>query len=112
GAALRALQKLVAGQLAPVLLRPALFSLLLLAISLSTAGVSPALAMSLGAIAAGLSSAMGTLMLWRNVPISIRTAKPTKVSGLLRSAIPISLTNGMSVMQGHFAVLALGVLAP
>src|SRR5690606_1710230 len=37
---------------------------------------------------------------------------PTKVSGLLRSAIPISLTNGMSVMQGHFAVLALGVLAP
>src|SRR5690606_30870858 len=112
-ASLRGLQHIVKGQIPDTLLRPALYSGLLAAVSLSAASNSPHVAMALGAIAAGGSCLLGTVLLWRALPPgrSSTTQGAPQSRRWFRSAFPMALTEGMRVLQSHIVVVMLGILS-
>jgi O-antigen/teichoic acid export membrane protein len=111
--ALRGLQYLVTGQLTNTLLRPAMHSLLLFGVPLLLAmQLSPALAMALGAVAAAFALAVAALLLRRVWPARSPTVDPGhRDLTILRDALPLALTEGLRVLQGHLAIFVLGALA-
>jgi O-antigen/teichoic acid export membrane protein len=112
-AALRGLQHIVKGQLPDTLIRPASFSLFLFIVPLLTVPLSPALAMWLGAASAAVAFSLAALMLRRNLPAEIHSASAElHTSSWWSSAIPMALTEGMRVLQGHLVILLMGVMAP
>lgn len=112
GAALLGLQHIVKGQLPDTLIRPASYSLLLFLVPLLAIPLYPALAMGLGAVSAVFSLAMAAIMLRRNLPHETRLAPPRIQShAWWASALPMALTEGMRVLQGHLAILLLGLMA-
>jgi O-antigen/teichoic acid export membrane protein len=77
GAALRGLNRVVAGQLPELLLRPGLLVLLVAGAAITAGGVlSAADAMALHAAASALAFAAGALMLWKATPAPVRVARP------------------------------------
>jgi len=111
-ASLRGLQHIVKGQIPDTLLRPALYSVLLAVVPLTAALNRPHVAMALGAIAAGGSCLLGTVLLWRALPSGSSCAQGARESRRwLRSAFPMALTEGMRVLQAHVIVLMLGVFS-
>lgn len=110
-AALRGLQNIVRSQIPETLLRPVSYSLLLFAVSLAMP-ISPALAMGLGVVAAGIALTLSANMLRRSLPPEVAEATPVKNTSEWRSsALPMALTEGMRVFQAHLAVLMLGALS-
>jgi len=112
GASLRGLQYLVQGQLPDALLRPVIFALLLLVVPWWLDRADPALAMGLGALSAALACLATTWMLRRALKDGAGI-RPTVVDarGWWGSAIPMALTEGMRVLQGHLLVLLMGVIS-
>ena len=109
GAALRGLQHIVKGQLPEALIRPALHSLLLFLVPLIVAPLNPALAMGLGAVSAACVFGMTWVMLRNTMPAASRHAVPQIESKQWwASAMPMALTEGMRVLQGHLIILLLG----
>lgn len=107
-AALRGMQFIVRSQLPETLLRPALFSALLFVGSLMLP-LAPHLAMALGVVAAAATFVCSAFMLRGALPDEARTAQPQmNARGWWASALPMALTEGMRVFQGHLAVLLLG----
>ena len=113
GAALRGLQKIVMGQFPEVVLRPAVYSLLLLLASFFlSSGLSPITAMAVQAIAAAVAFLAAALMLRRFLPsIDPVIAPVTHAKAWLRSAFPMALTEGMRILHGNVSILLLGVLS-
>lgn len=111
-AALRGLQRIVTGQLPDVLLRPMLHALLLALAVWWFAPLTPVLAMASGVAAAALSLIAAQALLRRTLP-----AEVDAVPAILRSrdwwssALPMALTEGMRILQGHVAILVLGAMA-
>lgn len=113
GAALRGLQQIVRGQLPDVVLRPSLFSLLLLlATLLIPAGLNPALAMALQVAAAGLTLVVAAILLRRLLPAAqSTTVSATRTKLWWKSAMPMALSEGMRILSGNLSILLLGVLS-
>lgn len=111
GATLRGLHHLVKGQLPDTLIRPASFSLLLFLASLSAVPLGPAMAMGLGAGSAAFSFLAAALMLRKALPPGIHGVVPqTQSREWWSSALPMALSEGMRVLQGHLVILLLGFM--
>lgn len=112
-AAIRGLHNIVRGQFPDVVLRPALFSLLLFACALLLPfDLTPAIAMALQVVAAGASLAVAWGMLRKLLPpLPPREARPAGHRAWLRSALPMALSDSMRAVQGNLALIALGFLA-
>lgn len=112
GAALRGLQRIVLGQMPEVLLRPAAYSLMLAVAFLVAPSLGPASAMALHAAAAGVTFTIAAHWLRKMTPKSGTAEVSVAVrKQWLASAIPMALNQGIWVLQGHIAVLLLGVFA-
>lgn len=110
-ATLRGMQFIVRSQLPETLLRPALFSLLLFVLSWWLP-LEPNWAMGLGVLSAAGSLMLSVFMLRASLPSEIRTAKPVfEAKAWWSSAVPMAMTEGMRVFQGHLSVLLLGWFA-
>lgn len=112
GAALRGLHKIVIGQLPQVVLRPMLFSGFLFVISIFSISLSPTIAMVAGAIAAALALLTAALLLRREIqPYVQRVPIISDRHNWWSSAIPMAMTEGMRVLQGHLVILLLGIIS-
>lgn len=110
-AALRGLQHIVKGQLPDVLMRPAFYSLLLFFVPLLTIPLTPALAMALGAMSAGLALLVAQWMLHKLMPPEASAyAVVSKAGDWRASAIPMAMSEGMRVMQKNSIILLLGLM--
>jgi O-antigen/teichoic acid export membrane protein len=110
-ATLRGMQFIVRSQLPETLLRPALFSLLLFVVSWWLP-LEPDLAMGLGVLSAAGSLLLSVFMLRASLPLEVRTATPEfEPKTWWSSAVPMAMTEGMRVFQGHLSVLLLGWFA-
>lgn len=108
-AALRGLQQIVKGQLPDVLLRPMLYSLFLFMAPLWFVSLDPAIVMVLGVISAALALVVAWYMLGRATPAIAETARVIIDSrSWWASALPMALTEGMRLLQGHLLILLLG----
>lgn len=110
-AALRGMQFIVRSQLPETLLRPALFSLLLFVVGWWLP-LEPNWAIGLGVLSAAGSLMLSVFMLRASLPPAISTAMPEfEPKAWWSSAVPMAMTEGMRVFQGHLSVLLLGWLA-
>ena len=113
GAALRGFQQIVRGQIPEIILRPAVFSLLLLIASvLLPVGLTPAVAIAMQVLAAGATLMVAEFMLRQVLPVGQSIAAPvSNAKAWIRSALPMALTEGMRVLHGNISVLLLGALS-
>lgn len=112
GAALRGLSHVVKGQMPDVLIRPGVQSVLLFAAAAFAIPLTPALAMGTGVISAGLALLLAVLMLKKVLPAAVRKVEPEIEKERWRSAcIPMAMTEAMRILQGHLAILMLGLIA-
>lgn len=110
-AALRGMQIIVRSQIPETLLRPALFALLLFVVSWWLP-LQPQLAMGLGVVSAVASLLLSVFMLRASMPSEVGEVTPQFDSrNWWSSAVPMAMTEGMRVLQGHLSVLVLGWLA-
>ncbi len=114
GAALRGLQRVVAGQLPEFLLRPGLFVLLIGAVMIwRVAALSASVAMALYVIAAALAFLGGAWLLWRVTPQSVQQATPRFESrAWLLSAWSLAWIGGMQIINQQVAILLQGFFLP
>ena len=112
GAALMGLQKIVTGQMPNIILRPLFFSLALFVyfnVMKHQASPRTAMFLQLGSLVVVLIIAI--VLLKKNIPIKLSTVKAKiQARKWMSSSIPMALTEGMRVFQGHLALLILGLL--
>lgn len=105
-AGLNGLHRLLQGQLADVILRPALFALLLaLALLTLPNGLDPVSAMACGVASAGIAYVAAAMMLRRALPPAARSATRRIAPHWLASAINIALSDAVRVGQLQLGVL-------
>lgn len=112
-AALRGLHHIIEGQIAELLIRPAVFSLMLFLVTLSfgNASLSPSLSIFLNIVAAAFGAIFVVVRLWPFLKSSLpRTATLRAPENWLASALPLALGEGMRILSGHLAILVLGFL--
>lgn len=111
-AVLRGLQFIVLGQASEVLVRPAVFSLFLLVLTLHHGPLSAFEAMAGGAVAALISAVAAGLIVRRNLPVVAHSAPlRTPAKAWTASAVPMALAQGIHVIQGNIMFLMLGAFA-
>jgi len=110
GAALRGLQRVVAGQMPEFLIRPGLLVLLLSGAAwLLGHSLSAAEAMALNVVAAALAFGFGAWMLWQATPSSVRAARPCfEGRAWWLSALPLALVDGMILINNQASIIVLG----
>lgn len=113
GAALRGMQKIVAGQLFEVLLRPALQSMFLFFwIFVFSDGLTANVALILQAASVGVCSFLAYWYLRHIMPNeSYQSVTYEQKNRWLRSSWPLALTEIMRIVQGNIAILVLGSMA-
>ena len=112
GLALLAMGRVFAGQFAVLILRPAVFALMLALLWLSLRSFSPATAMAAQVIGAAVALAVVGALYRRFRPPELRHAVPvTKIREWVVSALPMGATEGFRLVQGQAALLLLGILA-
>lgn len=112
GAALRGLLHIVKGQVPDTLIRPAVYSLLLLLLYLCAVPLSPVLAMAAGVVAACVALVVAWAILRRTLPRESLGVQPSRAGRTWFSAsLPMALTEGMRIIQGQAAIVALGWLS-
>jgi O-antigen/teichoic acid export membrane protein len=106
------MQQVVRGQFSDIVLRPAVFSLLLMIASAFALTLDPRWAMALGCLSAAVSFVTASVMRRSALPDEVRHASPAACPREhLQSTFPMALTEGMRILQGHLATLLLGLLA-
>ena len=110
-AALRGLEHLVKGQVPDVLVRPLAYVFLLGGSQLIDYRLDVQSAMALGVASVAMALLAAEIMLRRHLPSETRDALPLMQSRRWwSSALPMSLTQGMRLLQNHLVVLLLGAL--
>lgn len=113
-AALRGLQRVVAGQVPELLIRPGVFALLLGATALMQGtSLSAQNAMALYVVSSALAFGVGAWLLWKSTPTYVRQAIPrVENRSWLWSALPLALISGMQLINQQAAVLLQGFFLP
>ncbi|WP_327058751.1 lipopolysaccharide biosynthesis protein [Luteimonas fraxinea] len=112
GAALRGLKHIVKGQIPDTVLRPGTQSLILFFAASLALTLTPALAMLTGVVGAAFAYLASNIMLRRALPSEAKSAQRViRVKEWRSSCIPMAMTEAMRILQGHLAVLVLGLLA-
>lgn len=113
GAALRALNHIVKGQLPDLFVRPALFAAVLaIGLMLLEGSIRATTAMSLHVAAAAMAFILAVVLLRRQLPTQAATASPvTHGRAWFGSALPLALTEGLRIAQASGAILVLGLLS-
>ncbi|MDE2382932.1 MAG: oligosaccharide flippase family protein [Xanthomonadaceae bacterium] len=110
-AVLRGLLAVVIAQVPDNLVRPAVHSLLLGVLLIAGVAMTPVTAMSAGVVGALVALLTGVALVWRRLPTGWVHVPPTEFhSQWLAAAFPMALTEGLRVVQGQAAILALGAL--
>lgn len=110
--ALRGYHKIVRSQLYDTLIRPALMAAMLLAVMLVAGSINAATAMALQVVAASVALVACWLQVARATPAIVYTAKTVRTgSKWARSALPMSGSEILRVVDGNYPLLLLGVLA-
>lgn len=114
GAALRGLNRIVAGQFPEFVIRPGLFLLLVGSLSVLAGGqFTPARAMALHVLATAVAFGVGACMLWRNAPFDVRQARPRfEGKAWLASMLPLAFLTGMEIVNNQASILILGIFQP
>jgi O-antigen/teichoic acid export membrane protein len=111
GAILLGFHQPLKGQIPDVVMRPLIFSMLLFAAYLLSYNLTPALAMFLGTISAGLALWIAYLLLRNILPPEIQTADAELDSrSWWKSAFPMAVTEGMRAVQGNIAIVIVSAL--
>jgi O-antigen/teichoic acid export membrane protein len=110
GIALRVLDFIVLGQIAPVLLRPIILSLLLFAIFIAGERLNPAYAMAINSLTAAVALVVGYWFLRSRMPRPERVYPLENGRRLIASSIPMAMSDAMSVLQPQLALLLLGAM--
>ncbi|MBM9605788.1 oligosaccharide flippase family protein [Desulfopila inferna] len=113
GAALRGLRHIVKGQFPDIIIRPAMFSLMLLFVPIIlTRGLNPVNAMVAHSIAAVISFTVAGALLRVVLPAACKDTLPEIRAKLWwKSAIPMALAEGLRLLQGNLSILLLGVIS-
>lgn len=110
-AAVRGYHRVIAAQFYGSLLRPMLFAMFLL-VAAGTAAVNPANAIAVQAFAGLVALLVCAFHVWRITPLRVREAVPKHRMGFwIGSAAPLTGTEILRVLEGHYAVLLLSTLA-
>lgn len=113
GAALRGLERVLAGTMPEYLIRPIAFVIVLAVLAFTAGQYTPAEAMGIHVFAAALAFAVGAIMLWRRTPDDVRQAKPRyEARPWLLSALPLALITGMMTINGYADIIMLGIFEP
>jgi O-antigen/teichoic acid export membrane protein len=109
-AELRAFDRLIKGQAADILIRPAAMSLLLLALVGSGAAMSPRVAMATNLIASTFALAIAFYWLARATPVQVRQAAPARhIRKWVAAGLPLAMTELLRQVDGTYAVLVTGI---
>ncbi len=110
GAALRGLQRIVAGQLPEFLVRPGIFVLVLASsIWLRAKALSAPNAMAMYVAASALAFGFGAFLLWKTTPPEVRQAAPRIDNrAWLLSALPLAFVGGMQLVNQQASILLQG----
>lgn len=112
GAVLRGLLAVVFAQVPDGLVRPAVHAMLLGFMALVGVALTPANAMGAGVAAAMIALATGGMLVLRHLPLEVRsTTSRLTPSEWRAAALPMAWTEGLRIVQGQAAILALGALA-
>jgi O-antigen/teichoic acid export membrane protein len=112
GAILQGLHHVVGGQLPDGVIRPAVFSLLLLITYVAGWPLNPTTAMAMGFISVGCALIVTIFMIRSAMPSEVLDVQPESDSRKWwASALPMAMTEGMRGLQGNIAILILGLLA-
>lgn len=114
GAALRGLQRVIAGQLPEFLIRPGLLVIFLAAGALFLGGqLSSPQAMILYVLASALAFGAGAWLLWRETPEGVRRAAPSYENrAWLLSTLPLAFISSMQLVNNQASILLQGFYLP
>lgn len=112
-AALRAIDKPIAGQVSELLIRPSLFAALIyMAVQVIDGQISSTMAMSLNTVSTFAAFLCSYILLNANLgTFPPRKIEPETSKRWLKSALPMALTEGLRIGQGHAAILLLGLMS-
>jgi O-antigen/teichoic acid export membrane protein len=112
GGALQGLHHVVRGQVPPILFRPLLLTLLLLAAFLFNTGIGGAPgAMALYSLTSCFTLAAAHFWLRQRLPRTLSNEPVHGEKRWLATSIPFALVEGMRVLQGELSIVLLGLLA-
>jgi O-antigen/teichoic acid export membrane protein len=112
GLALLAMGRVFGGQFAVLIVRPAVFALMLGILWLSLRSFSPAAAMAAQVIGAAVALTVVAAFYRHFRPPELREALPiTRARAWTMSALPMGATEGFRLVQGQAALLLLGLMA-
>jgi len=114
GAALRGLRHVALGPFPEMVLKPALFILLLFVVPVFRPGLtlSPAVVMSTHVIAAAVTFGVGAFLLVRRLPAEMKEVRPKFDTRIwFASAIPLLAISALEIINAQIGVLFLGILA-
>ncbi len=114
GAALRGLQRVIAGQMPEFLIRPGLLVLFLAAAALFRSGeLTAPNAMAIYVAASALAFGAGAWLLWRSTPAAVRWAAPRSESrAWLLSTLPLAFISSMQLVNNQASILLQGFYLP
>lgn len=107
---IRGFHKVPRAQMLDGLLRPAIYSALLLVAS-NIAPFSPELAMGLGGISIAISLAVGFALLQKLIPEEVRQAKLIRTTGWINRSSAMAYSETVRVLQPHSTILLLGAFS-
>lgn len=112
GASLRGLRKVIQGQLPEQVLKPLLFIVALVAVSvLGNSKITAASAMMLNALSAGIAFIFGACLLLREKPKQFKTtAKQYEKKSWTKSVIPLAMVSGLDIILQQTDIVMLGLL--
>lgn len=114
GAALRGLQRVIAGQMPEFLIRPGLLVLFLAAAVLLRGGdLTAPQAMAFYVVASALAFGAGAWLLWRSTPSGVRQAPPRfENRAWLLSTLPLAFISSMQLVNNQASILLQGFYLP